>query len=206
ATAADADTLLLQWGHSLVSVARDASSLIPVPTVDGARRAATVTHEGTTGDPVTEDPAVIDLARDRGALGTAAFLVGLSQAMVDLTVGYVTERKQFGQPIGSFQAVKHHLANAALAIEFARPATWNAAWSIAQGLPTRARDVSTAKVLAAEAADIAGRAALQCHGAIGYTVEADLHLFQKRAWALARTWGDTAHHTDRVVQTLRLHP
>src|SRR5690606_19747948 len=141
---------------------------------------------------------------DRGALGTAALLVGLAQAMVDLTVGYVTERTQFGKPIGSFQAVKHHLADAALAIEFARPAVHHGAWAIAQATATRTRDVSMAKVLATEAADTAGRAALQCHGAIGYTVEADLHLFQKRAWALARSWGDVAHHTDRVATSLAL--
>jgi alkylation response protein AidB-like acyl-CoA dehydrogenase len=204
--AADADTLLLRWGHTLVRVDRDGADLTPVATVDGARRGASVAHTDTTGEPLTEDPAVVDLALDRGALGTAALLVGLGQAMVDLTVGYVTERKQFGVPIGSFQAVKHHLANAALALEFARPAVARAAWSMAQGEPTRARDVSMAKVLATEAADTAGRAALQCHGAIGYTVEADLHLFQKRAWALARSWGDTAHHTDRVAAALQLHP
>ncbi|MDQ2649367.1 MAG: acyl-CoA/acyl-ACP dehydrogenase [Actinomycetota bacterium] len=205
-TAADADTLLLRWGHTLARVDRDGADLTPVATVDGARRGASVAHTGTTGEPLTEDPAVIELALDRGTLGTAAVLVGLGQAMVDLTVGYVTERKQFGVPIGSFQAVKHHLANAALALEFARPAVAKAAWSIAQGEPIRARDVSMAKVLATEAADTAGRAALQCHGAIGYTVEADLHLFQKRAWALARTWGDTAHHTDRVAAALDLNP
>jgi alkylation response protein AidB-like acyl-CoA dehydrogenase len=129
-------------------------------------------------------------------------LVGLGQAMLDLTVGYVSERQQFGQPIGSFQAVKHHLADAALALEFARPVVWRAAWSIAHDAPTRARDVSMAKAMASDAAELVGRKALQCHGAIGYTVEADLHLYLKRTWALARTWGDTAHHTDRVAAAL----
>ena len=104
--------------------------------------------------------------------------------------------------MGSFQAVKHHLADAALAIEFARPAVWRAAWSTAQGAPTRARDVSMAKAMASDAAEVAGRKALQCHGAIGYTVEHDLHLYMKRAWALARAWGDSAHHTDRVAHHL----
>ena len=142
------------------------------------------------------------LALDRGALGTAAFLVGLGQAMLDLTVGYVKERQQFGVPIGSFQAVKHHLADAALALEFARPAVLRAAWSVAHAAPTRARDVSMAKAMASDAAELVGRKALQCHGAIGYTVEADLHLHLKRAWALARAWGDTAFHTDRVAAAL----
>ena len=199
--AADADQLLLRWGHTLAVVDRDSVELTPAATVDGARRAATVAHD-STGEPVTEDPAVIELAVDRGALGTAAMLVGLGQAMLDLTVGYVSERQQFGVPIGSFQAVKHHLADAALALEFARPAVARAAWSVAHDTPTRARDVSMAKAMASDAAELVGRQALQCHGAIGYTVEADLHLFLKRTWALARAWGDTAHHTDRVAAAL----
>jgi alkylation response protein AidB-like acyl-CoA dehydrogenase len=199
--AADADVLLLRWGHTLARVDRDATEIARVATVDGGRRAARVSHD-SIGEPLTDDPAVIDLAIDRGALGTAAMLVGLGQTMLDLTVGYVTERHQFGKPIGSFQAVKHHLADAALALEFARPAVWRAAWSVAHGEPTRARDVSMAKAMANDAAELVGRHALQCHGAIGYTVEADLHLHLKRTWALARSWGDTAHHTDRVADAL----
>lgn len=199
--AADADQLLLRWGHTLVLADRDSVELTAVATVDRARRAAYVTHD-STGEPLSEDPAVIALALDRGTLGTAALLVGLGQAMLDLTVSYVTQRQQFGVTIGSFQAVKHHLADAALALEFTRPAVARAAWSVAQGSPTRARDVSMAKAMASDAAELVGRKALQCHGAIGYTVEADLHLYLKRTWALARAWGDTAHHTDRVADAL----
>ena len=73
-----------------------------------------------------------------------------------------------------------------------------AAWALATDQPTAARDVSTAKALASDAARLAGRHALQCHGAIGYTVEYDLHLYLKRAEALARWWGDAAWHRDRV--------
>jgi alkylation response protein AidB-like acyl-CoA dehydrogenase len=201
AAAADADGLLLASGATLSLVARTAVHLTPLETVDGARRAALVSvHEA--GEVVADDPDALALAFDRGALGTAAVLVGLGQAMLDLTVGYVKERQQFGVPIGSFQAVKHHLADAALQLEFARPAVQRAAWSIARGAPTRARDVSMAKAMASDAAQLVGRKALQCHGAIGYTVEADLHLSLKRAWALARTWGDTAFHTDRVAAAL----
>ncbi len=142
------------------------------------------------------------LAFDRGALGTAAQLVGLARRMVDLTVGYVGERRQFGVPIGSFQAVKHHLADAALQLEFAGPAVHRAAWSLATGAPTAPRDVSMAKALASDAARLAGRKALQAHGAIGYTTEYDLHLYLKRAEVLARTWGDAAWHRRRVGDAL----
>ena len=197
----DADQLLLRRGASLLLVEREAVAIEPVHTVDHARRAGRLPEE-TTGHVVTAKAEAIELALDRGALGTAAMLVGLGQAMLDLSVRYASERQQFGVPIGSFQAVKHHLADARLAIEFARPALWRAAWSVAHDLPTRGRDVSMAKAMASDAAELVGRKALQCHGAIGYTVEYDLHLFLKRTWALSRSWGDTAHHTDRVMAAL----
>ncbi len=105
-------------------------------------------------------------------------------------------------PIGSFQAVKHHLADALKELAFARPAVYRAAYSLATGADTRTRDVSMAKAMASDAARFVGRQALQCHGAIGYTVEHDLHLYLKRAWALARAWGDAAWHRDRVAQAI----
>jgi alkylation response protein AidB-like acyl-CoA dehydrogenase len=176
-------------------------SVEPVETVDVSRRAGRISVNSGSGSGVvvTESGDAVDLAFDRGALGTAAVLIGLGQRMLDLTVGYVSERKQFGVPIGSFQAVKHHLANAAKDLAFARPAVYRAAWSLATDDPARVRDVSMAKAMASDAAERAGRAALQCHGAIGYTMEYDLHLFLKRAWALERAWGDAVFHRDRVA-------
>jgi alkylation response protein AidB-like acyl-CoA dehydrogenase len=206
--AADADGVLIEVDGALVIATADHLALTPVETVDRARRAATVvlSPSATVLYAEAQDAAALALALDRGALGTAAVLVGLGQAMLDLTVGYVKERQQFGVPVGSFQAVKHHLADAALALELTRPAVHRAAWSVAHGAPTRARDVSMAKAMASDAAELVGRKALQCHGAIGYTVEADLHLSLKRTWALARAWGDSAHHTDRVAAALTEEP
>jgi alkylation response protein AidB-like acyl-CoA dehydrogenase len=204
-----ADEVLVRAGDQLWVVPADQAGRSPRATVDGSRAAAELwwnPAEDPGGRLVADDPAAVGLAFDRGALGTAAVLVGLGQAMLDLTVGYVTERHQFGVPIGSFQAVKHHLADAALALELTRPTVWRAAWSVAHDEPTRRRDVSTAKAMASDAAELVGRHALQCHGAIGYTVEADLHLFLKRTWALARAWGDTAFHTDRVATSLEGEP
>ena len=110
--------------------------------------------------------------------------------MLDLTVGYVSERQQFGVPIGSFQAVKHHLADGLKGVGVCpsggpRPRTrWR------RPTPTTDRDVSMAKAMASDAASlIKARLALQCHGAIGYTVEYDLHIWLKRTWALARGVG-----------------
>src|SRR5262249_57078769 len=121
--------------------------------------------------------AAVALAFDRAALGAAAQLVGLGRHMLDMTVAYVIERRQFGVPIGSFQAVKHHLANALLQLEFARPAVYRAAYTVAHDGSERGRDVSMAKAIASDAARFVGRIALQCHGAIGYTVEYDLHMW-----------------------------
>jgi alkylation response protein AidB-like acyl-CoA dehydrogenase len=206
ACAADADRLLLHdaRGGGLHIVDPGAAVLTPVDTVDGARRAATVDWQPTPGTLVTDDPAAVARAFDRGAFGTAAVLVGLGQRMLDLTVAYVTERRQFGVPVGSFQAVKHHLADALKELAFARPAVHRAAHSLATGDPAHARDVSMAKAMASDAARLVGRQALQCHGAIGYTVEHDLHLYLKRTWALAAAWGDAAWHRDRVAQAIGL--
>src|SRR5439155_24977645 len=107
-------------------------------------------------------------------------------------------REQFGRPVGSFQAVKHHLADVLVQLELARPVVYRAAWSLAHRLPERSTHVSMAKACASDAAGEAARAALQCHGAIGYSFEHDLHLWMKRAWALARTWGDAAWHRARI--------
>jgi len=200
ACAADADRLLLHdpGTHALHLVDPAAVELTAVETVDRARRAATVDWQPTPATLVTDDPAAVGLAFDRGAFGTAAQLVGLGQRMLDLTVAYVAERRQFGVPVGSFQAVKHQLADALKELAFARPAVHRAAHSLATGADTRARDVSMAKAMASDAAGFAGRRALQCHGAIGYTIEDDLHLYLKRTWALAAAWGGAAWHRDRV--------
>ena len=123
--------------------------------------------------------------------------------MLELTVDYAAQRHQFGRPIGSFQAVKHHLANARIQIEFASPAVLYAAYAVAHSSPEATRSVSQAKWLAGAAATVTGRAALQCHGAIGYTTEYDLHLYLKRSWALARSWGGADFHADRVAASIR---
>ena len=157
---------------------------------------------GAAGRSVTEDPQAAAAAFDRGVLGAAAELLGLSRAMLELTVDYAAQRHQFGKPIGSFQAVKHHLANARLEIEFAAPAVLHAAYAVAHGRPDASRSVSQAKWLAGHAAAVTGRAALQCHGAIGYTTEYDLHLYLKRSWALARGWGGADFHADRVAASI----
>ena len=167
-----------------------------VDAIDGGRRLFTV--DGPV-EPFDYDEA---LAFDRGALAAAAYLVGLSERMIDVAAEYARQREQYGRPIGVNQAVKHLLADALLKVEFAKPAVYRAAWSVAEGEPTRARDVSMAKAFASDAAYRASRSAMQVHGAIGYTWEADLQLWMKKAWALQRAWGDATFHRRRVAEAV----
>ena len=96
--------------------------------------------------------------------------------------------------------MKHLLADALLKVEFAKPAIYRAAWSVADDPPER--DVSMAKAFASDAAYRASRSAMQVHGAIGYTWEADLQLWMKKAWALQRAWGDATFHRRRVADEI----
>jgi alkylation response protein AidB-like acyl-CoA dehydrogenase len=170
-------------------------------TVDGSL--ASVRMGVPTGGVLTDDPDLVALSVDRADLATAAQLVGLGRRMLDLTTAYVATRRQFGVPVGSFQAVKHHLANALLRLEFAAPAVLAAGWALAGRGATRRRDVSMAAILASEAARETAKAAIQCHGAMGYTIEYDLHLYAKRAWALAATCR-TDEHLERLADALGL--
>ena len=196
-----AEALLLRSDDGLRLYEADEVEIEPVETVDGSRQCARV-RPLTPGELVTNDAAAVEAAFERGVLGTAAELLGLSRRMLEITVGYAAQRHQFGKPIGSFQAVKHHLANARIQIEFAGPAVLYAAYATAHGLGDAGRAVSQAKWLTGNAAAATGRAALQCHGAIGYTTEHDLHLYLKRSWALARSWGGADYHADRVAASI----
>ncbi len=172
------------------------ATITAVDAIDGGRRLFTV------DGPVEAFDYDEALAFDRGALAAAAYLVGLSERMIDVAAEYARQREQYGRPIGVNQAVKHLLADALLKVEFAKPAVYRAAWSVAEGEPTRARDVSMAKAFASDAAYRTSRSAMQVHGAIGYTWEADLQLWMKKAWALQRAWGDATLHRRRVAEVV----
>jgi alkylation response protein AidB-like acyl-CoA dehydrogenase len=137
-----------------------------------------------------------------GALATAAQLVGAGQALLDASVEYAKQRNQFGRPIGSYQAIKHKLADVHIAVDLARPLVYGAALSLADDSPDIARDVSAAKAAASEAALLAARSGLQTHGAIGFTAEYDLSLWLLRVQALYSAWGDPVAHRRRVLAAL----
>jgi alkylation response protein AidB-like acyl-CoA dehydrogenase len=196
-----ADLLVLQREDELHALTRDAVELTQQPSLDGARRLFTVAWRPANDTLVASGGDVlhaVGLAFDRGALAAAAQLLGVADRLIEMAADHARQREQFGKPIGSFQAVKHLLANALVALEFARPVTYRAAFSVARDDEDRATHVSMAKAYASDAAVLAARTALQVHGAIGYTWEHDLHLWMKRAWALAAAWGDASWHRARV--------
>ncbi len=193
--AVDADTagLILLAGDDSVS---DAEKGDEHESVDPSRKLFEVR---ASGDP---RPADVGRAFEFGALATAAQLVGAAQAMLDASVEYAKQRSQFGTIIGTYQAIKHKLADVLIAVELARPLVYGAALSLAEGSGDTARDVSAAKVAAADAALLAARSSLQTHGAIGFTQEHDLSLLLLRVQALRPAWGDPTWHRRRVLEAL----
>jgi alkylation response protein AidB-like acyl-CoA dehydrogenase len=177
-------------------VVRDGTAEQSHTSVDPSRRLydASANGEGR--------PADIDRAYEMGALATAAQLVGAGHALLSAAVDYAKQRTQFGRVIGSYQAIKHKLAEVHIALELARPLLFGAALSLAANSPDAGRDVSAAKVAAAEAATLAARNSLQTHGAIGFTSEHDLSLWLLRVQALRSAWGDPAAHRRRVLEAL----
>lgn len=150
------------------------------------------------GAPATslETSGADDAAFDMAALATAAYLLGAGERVLADSVTYVKQRKQFGREIGSYQAIKHQLADVRIALDFARPLVFGAAVA-----PTP-RGVSAAKVLAGDAAYLAARTGLQVHGAIGYTQEFDLSIWLTKIRALVTAWGTPSFHRGRILDTL----
>ena len=140
-----------------------------------------------TADP---DPAAFEMA----VLAVSAQLLGLGERVLADSVTYVKQRKQFGREIGSYQAIKHALADVRIALDFARPLVLGAALG---EVPA-----SAAKVAAADAAYLASRTGLQVHGAIGYTAEFDLSIWLTKIRALVTAWGTPAWHRGRLLQHL----
>lgn len=205
---ADADSagaILTVEGDTVSLTTPEAAGLVHQPSADPFRRLHTLAN-GEGEVIATDARAALDAAFDRGALFAAAQMVGIAQRAVDLAVDYAKERQQFGKPIGTYQAIKHHLATCQVKIEFARPVLYAAAADLPHGdLHARAR-ISQAKLTATEAADLATRTAIQVHGAMGYSWEVDVHFFLKRAIALTAWWGDPACHRDRVAARVMTQP
>ncbi|MFM0395761.1 acyl-CoA dehydrogenase family protein [Paraburkholderia phytofirmans] len=200
-----AQVLLAERDGELHWLTPHACRLNAVESVDPSRRLFEVDWQSSSDTRVAsrdEAAPILAGALDRGAFAVAAQLLGLTQRVLDMAIDYSAQRKQFGKPIGSYQALKHLLADVAIRYEFARPVVHRAACAIADNDPQRALYVSHARLAATAAAQLAARHAMQVHGAIGYTWELDLQIFMKRIWALVNSWGDTTFHKARVAAAL----
>ncbi len=147
-----------------------------------------------------------ELARQwnrQGRALTAAFALGLAQRCTDLAVAYASTREQFDRPIGSFQAIKHLLADMLVRVEVARAAVYAAGAHLDDdNLPGRDRAIAGAKVLAGEAAIANGKAATQVFGGMGFTWEIDVHLYLKRAWVLDTHFGSVDANCDALFDSV----
>jgi alkylation response protein AidB-like acyl-CoA dehydrogenase len=180
--------------------------LVPRPGMDLALRQATVVLDGVTlgaeaqlGAADAGTPLLEALVR-RAAVGAAAEMLGAARRCLEMSVEYAKVREQFGQPIGSFQAIRHRCAEMLLAVENSHAATYYAAWALDAGSEDQEVAASVAKAYVGEAARSVCGDAIQVHGGIGFTWEYDLHLYFKRAKALEPMYGDADWHRERIVR------
>ena len=169
---------------------------------------AEVTFDGAHCTPLA--PADLDAALDEAALATSAYLLGVMQRAFEITLDYLRIRRQFDRPIGSFQALQHRCADMKIQIELTRASVASAAMALdavqhdpSAGADIRRAKVSAAKARASDAAMLVTREAIQMHGAIGYTDEADIGLFLRKSMTLAGLYGSAAVHRRRYASFAR---
>jgi alkylation response protein AidB-like acyl-CoA dehydrogenase len=203
--AATADFFIVgATGDRRFIVDRDAAglSITPTETIDATRKQYAVKLDGVR---VSEDasfggPGAMGPARVRAYIAIAAELAGVAQRALEMGVDYAKERKQFGRPIGAYQAVSHRCAQMLLETEGARSAAYYAAWAADNEPDTAPLAASMAKAYASDAGTRVTGASLQVHGGIGFTWEHDLHLWLKRASADAVMFGDARWHREQVAR------
>jgi alkylation response protein AidB-like acyl-CoA dehydrogenase len=190
----------------LIEPAAPGLRMEPILGMDPGTRWMSITLDGTpvaeenvVGAPGQARPVLETLLR-RGAVGAAAEMLGAARRSLDMTVAYAKVREQFGQPIGSFQAIRHKCAEMLLQVENAHGAVYYAAWALDAGAGDQALAASVAKAYVSDAARRVCGEAIQVHGGIGFTWEYDLHLYFKRAKALEPMYGDPDHHRELIVR------
>jgi alkylation response protein AidB-like acyl-CoA dehydrogenase len=198
--AAEADDANAEVGLWLVDPSAAGVSITRTPTLDATTRMSTLTLAGVEAEQLPgADPATVADLVSRATVLAANDLVGIAREALTRTVDQLRTREQFGRPIGSFQALKHHLADLLVGLTMAEHAGWYAAHALDAGLPDAAVAVSVAKAKASDVARLATARMIQYHGGIGYTWEHETHFFFKRARRLEQTYGDAAQHRARIA-------
>jgi alkylation response protein AidB-like acyl-CoA dehydrogenase len=170
----------------------------PMTAMDLTRKLYVVEFSST---PAEEIGATTNLERafDVATAALSAELVGGMQRTLDITVEYAKTRKQFGKPIGTFQAVQHQCADMYLETESSRSAVYYAGWALEENSPDASTAVSIAKMYASDAARTVGNRGIQIHGGMGFTWENDVHLYYRRAKGSETAFGDATFHRERIA-------
>ena len=199
--AASADCVLVaaRDGVFLVQARGSGVAIQPMTGMDATRKLYAVRFQNAPAEKLAH-PEGLARGLDIAAAALSAELVGGMQRTLELTVEYAKARKQFGKPIGMFQAVQHQCADMFLETESARSAAYYAAWALAEKSPDAAEAVSIAKLYASDAARTVGNRGIQVHGGMGFTWENDVHLYYRRAKASETALGDAAFHRERVAR------
>lgn len=169
------------------------------PSMDQTIRLADVRVDLGSATRIGDGPAARDRARLVGAVGCAALAVGCAARAVDMTVAYSKERVQFGRPIGSFQALKHRMADMLVRLEMARSASWAASYAVAHRTDDAERLAHVAKAYCGDALAHIAAETVQLHGGIAITWEHDAHLVLKRAHALGQLFGTSRAHRATIT-------
>jgi alkylation response protein AidB-like acyl-CoA dehydrogenase len=211
ADALEADLLLVPVGTAdgvtIHAVDASEASLSPVVSLDMTRQLADVTLDGASPRLAMVDAeAAVRRALEAGAALLASEQVGVARWCLETTVAYVKDRKQFGRPVGGFQALKHRLADLYAGVESAAAAARYAAVTLAEGSPDTAAATSIAQAFNADLAVLAAEEAVQLHGGIGMTWEHPAHLYLKRAKADQIALGTAGRHRARLAPLIGLEP
>ncbi|MDX6196959.1 MAG: hypothetical protein QOJ79_110 [Actinomycetota bacterium] len=200
---ADVLAVAAQDGIYLVDPKSTGVTLTQCEALDRTTRLFTVELEGAAGEKLERSsPEVLQDLLDRAAVLVANDLVGIARKALTETVEYDKTRVQFGKPVGSFQAIKHDLADLHVMVTMAEHAATYAAYAIDADRPDKTVAVSIAKAKAADTARKATSDMIQYHGGIGYTWEHDAHFYFKRAKRLEYAYGDAAQHRERIAALL----
>ena len=197
-----ADLLVVAAQDGLYLVEPGAYSATRCDALDRTTRLATVELSGTGERLENSSPEVLQELLDRAAVLVANDLVGIARKALTETVEYDKTRVQFGKPVGSFQAIKHDLADLHVAVTMAEHAATYAAFAVDTDRDDKALALSIAKSKAADTARKATSDMIQYHGGIGYTWEHDAHFYFKRAKRLEYAYGDAAQHRERIARLL----
>ena len=205
--------LFLDNSSKLINLGEDSISIVSSKDINGKKLKSSdpsrdltnfISKNSNSGllKTLNDQKSLVNNVVTSGMVMSAAILVGLSRKILDLATAYTLDRKQFGKPVGSFQAVKHMLAQAAIEIEFSKATLYRAAYSLDKDNPLQKLHAAQAKLQAIDACEMVSRNSMQAHGAMGYTWEMDLHIFIRRGWSYKQVWGNKSLLENYIMNQL----